>query len=75
MLNSSRFIRPLCKHTHTNHLAKAPRRRNQHLGCQVLPAVELQHLLVVPRELACWLRLPERPCARLLFVYCDESDI
>lgn len=57
------------KHTHTNRLAKAPRRRNQHLRCQVLPAVELQHLLVVPRKLARWLRLPERPRARLLFYF------
>ena len=59
------------KHTHTNRLAKAPRRRNQHLRCEMLPAVQLQNFLMVPRKLARWLRLPERPRACLLFVYFD----
>lgn len=53
------------EHRHADRLAEAARGRDQDLLRNVVPAVDPQHLLVVPRKLARRLQLPEAPRACL----------
>ena len=56
------------EHRHRDRLPEAPRRADQHLLREVLPAVALQHLVVVARKLPSGLVLPEAARARFLRV-------
>jgi len=54
------------KHRHADGLAKATRRADEHLLCEVVPAVAHEHVLVVSRKSPGFFGLPEDPCASLL---------
>ena len=57
---------PSRKHRHTDGLSKASGGADQHLLRQMLPAVDLQYLLMIPRKLARFFGFPESARAGFL---------